>query len=323
MAGKEGAGRRPAGRLRSTGPPDAPGSGASGLPPSPAPATALEMLLEELEEDRRYRVNSRDTSIAFVEQGGRDGLSRAWRVWSISAPGTIRRSGPDSSGGAFAGRTWIGACSAGMKAMIGKSSGWALAAVLGQFLWCGAVAAGDDESTVLEQYRRAHVLPEAEVAAVAPEVREAHLAALAVYDEAVASKDPKHPGFKRAREAWEPLVAGGDPASTYQLGMLRLFGLGGAPFDQLAAAVMIKKAAEHRHPPAQTFMGLLAEEGDGSVVTADDKLALDWYTHGALGGHCAAVRRLVRAYEQAELGVAADDEKAGEWRGRLDGCRKR
>ena len=202
-------------------------------------------------------------------------------------------------------------------------SRWTSVVAAASVLWCGAVGAGDDESTVLEEYRRAHVVPEAEIAPVAPEVREAHLAALAVYDEAAASKDPKHPGFKRAREAWEPLAARGDPASTYHLGMLHLFGLGEATFDQLNAALKIQMAAEHRYAPAQTFMGLLAERGDGSVVAADEKLALDWYTHGALGGHCAAVRRLVQAYEQAELGVAADAGKADEWRARLDGCRKR
>ena len=203
------------------------------------------------------------------------------------------------------------------------SSRWAVSVMVGHLLWFGAAGAGEDGSTVLEQYRRAHVRPEAEIAPVAPEVREAHRAALAVYDEAVASKDPKHPGFKRAREAWEPLAVRGDPAATYHLGMLHLFGLGEAAFDQLHAVLMIEKAAENRHPPAQTFMGLLAEQGDGLVVAADEKLALEWYTHGALGGHCAAVRRLVRAFEQAELGVAADAGEAGEWRARLDGCRKR
>ena len=200
---------------------------------------------------------------------------------------------------------------------------WASAMMVGSVLWCGAVVAGDDDPTGLEEYRRAHVLPEAEIAAVSAEVREAYLAALAVYDEAVVSKDPKHSGYEKARKAWEPLAAGGDPASTYHLGILRLFGLGGAPFDQREAVLMIEKAAEHRYPAAQTFMGLLAERGDGSMVTVDEALALQWYTHGALGGHCAAVRRLVRAYEQAELGVAADAGKADEWRARLDGCRKR
>jgi TPR repeat protein len=195
--------------------------------------------------------------------------------------------------------------------------------MIGLALWGGAAGAANDDADVLEQYRRANVLPAEEIAPVAPEVREAYLAALAIYDEAVASKDPKHPGFKQAREAWEPLADGGDPASTYHLGMLHLFGLGGAAFDQLDAFRKIETAAEHRYPPAQTFMGLLAERGDGLIVALDAKLALEWYAHGALGGHCAAVRRLVKAYEQAELGVAADAGKAGEWRGRLDGCRKR
>ena len=190
-------------------------------------------------------------------------------------------------------------------------------------LWCGPVGAGGDDPAGLEQYRRANVLPAEEIAPVAPEVREAHLAALAVFDEAVASKDPKHPGYKKAREGWEPLAAAGDPASTYHFGMLHLFGLGGASFDQLEAVLMIGKAAEHRYPAAQTFMGLLAERGDGLMVAVDQELALEWYTYGALGGHCAAVRRLVRAYEQAELGVVADAGKADEWRARLDGCRKR
>ena len=203
------------------------------------------------------------------------------------------------------------------------SSKWASSAVFGFLLLSGIAGAGDDESTVLEEYRRANVLPAEEIAPVAPEVREAHLAALAVFDEAVASKDPKHPGYKQARETWEPFAAAGDPASTYHLGMLRLFGLGGASFDQVEAILMIEKAAEHRYPAAQTFMGLMAEQGDGLLVAADEELALEWYTHGALGGHCAAVRRLVRAYEQAELGVAADAGKADEWRVRLGGCRKR
>ena len=198
-----------------------------------------------------------------------------------------------------------------------------LAATLGFLLWSGAAVASGGESTVLEQYRRAKVLPEEQIAPVAPEVREAHLAALAVYDEAVASKDPKHPGFRQARERWEPLAAGGDPASTYHLGMLRLFGLGGAGFDQLQAFLMIRRAAQNRYAPAQTFLGLLAERGDGTMVAADDGLALDWYTHGARGGHCAAVRRLVAAFEAGELGLAADDGKADEWRARLDGCRMR
>ena len=197
------------------------------------------------------------------------------------------------------------------------------AAALALFAWGGAAGTEGDVSTVLEQYRRADVLSREEVASVAPEVREKHLAALAAYDEAVTSKDPEHPGFGQARKAWEPLAAAGDPASAYHLAMLHMFGLGGARFDQLEAVRLIETAAKHRHPPAQTFMGLLAERGEGMMVAADEKLALAWYVHGASGGHCGAVRRLVRAFERAELGVAADAGEAEAWRARLEGCRKR
>ena len=199
----------------------------------------------------------------------------------------------------------------------------ATAAVLGVLLGCGIAGAADDDAAGLEQYHRANVLSEADVAPVAPEVRKKHRAALAVYDEAVASKDPKHAGFRQAREAWEPLAAGGDPASSFHLAMLHMFGLGGADFDQVAALRLIEAAAEHRYAPAQTFMGLLAERGDGTMVVTHEGLALEWYTHGARGGHCAAVRRMVRAFEEGELGVAPDAGKADEWRARLDGCRKR
>ena len=201
--------------------------------------------------------------------------------------------------------------------------GWGSAAALGLLLAFGAAGAADEDASDLEKYRRANVLSEAEVAPVPPEVREAHAAALADYDEAVASKDPKHPGFSVAREAWEPLAAGGDAASSFHLAMLHMFGLGGADFDQVAALRLIEQAAEHRYAPAQTFMGLLAERGDGTMVAVDESLAFEWYAHGARGGHCAAVRRLVRTFEEGELGVAADAGKADEWRARLDGCRKR
>ena len=201
---------------------------------------------------------------------------------------------------------------------------WTSAAALGFLLWSGAAGAADDDATGLEQYRRANVLPAEEIAPVAPEVRAAHLAALAVFDEAVASKDPKHPGYKKAREVWEPLAAAGDPRFDLSLRHAPLLRarrslvrpVGSGPDDREGGGAPLPGG------PRPSW-ALLAEQGDGLVVAAGQELALEWYTHGALGGHCAAVRRLVRAYEQAELGVAADAGKADEWRARLDGCRKR
>ena len=209
--------------------------------------------------------------------------------------------------------------------MIGGAVSWISAAMVGCLCLtgCGGAVTDDEGSSGLEEYRRAMVVSEEEMSPVVPEVRQAHLAALAVYDEAVASGDAKHPGYAVAREAWEPLAKRGDPAATYHLAMLHMFGIGGAAFDQLVALHLIEDAAENRYPQAQTFMGLLAEQGDGTMVASDESLALEWYTHGARGGHCAAVRRLVRAFQEGELGVAADAGKADDWRARLDGCRKR
>ena len=191
-------------------------------------------------------------------------------------------------------------------------------------VWSGGAAAdGAKADDGLEEYRRAEVVSEARWPADDPATGAEYRSALAAFDEAVASSDPDHPGYGRAREAWERLAAAGSAGAVYHVGILHLYGAGGAAFDQVRALRLIQDAARNGFPPAQTYLGLLAERGDGSMVLADERLALDWYTHGARGGHCAAVRRVVRAHEHGELGAAADASKAAGWRARLKGCRKR
>ena len=214
-----------------------------------------------------------------------------------------------------------------MSAMAGRLAAGAAAVVVG---WGGALAAGavDTASPAgaaagLEEYRRAEVVAEARWPADDPATGAQYRSALALFDEAVASKDADHPGFGRARELWQRLAEAGSPGARYHLGMLHLYGVGGAAFDQVRAVVLIGDSARNGFPPAQTFMGLLAEDGDGTMVLVDPGLALDWYVHGARGGHCAAVRRVARAYAEGGLGLAADPAQAAGWRARLDGCRKR
>lgn len=190
-------------------------------------------------------------------------------------------------------------------------------------VWSGGAAAQAGGADDLERYRRAEVAAEARWPADDPDTGAEYRSALAAFDEATASGDPDHPGFGRAREAWTRLAAGGSAGAAYHLGVLHLYGMGGAAFDQVRAVRLIQEAARNGFPPAQTFLGLLAERGDGTMVLADERLALDWYTHGARGGHCAAVRRLVDAYERGELGAAAAASEAAGWRARLDGCRRR
>ena len=187
----------------------------------------------------------------------------------------------------------------------------------------GAAAQAGEADGDLGRYRRAEVAAEAHWPADDPDTGAEYRSALAAFDEAAASGDPGHPGFGRARAAWTRLAAGGSAGAVYHLGILHLYGTGGAAFDQVRALRLIQEAARNGFPPAQTFLGLLAERGDGSMVLADEHLALDWYTHGARGGHCAAVRRLVDAYEHGELGAAAAASEAAGWRARLDGCRRR
>lgn len=198
----------------------------------------------------------------------------------------------------------------------------ALAAAAG-LAGCERGAGPEGSAGALEEYRRAAVVSEPRWNPADPRRREEHEAALARYREAVAARAEAHPGYADAFRTWQALEAGGETLAGYHLGILHLYGLGGAAFDQVRALALIRRAAEHGYPPAQTFMGLLAETGDGTMVLADERLALEWYTHGAGGGHCAGVRRLVRVYEEGGLGAAADAAEAARWRARLGECRKR
>lgn len=146
---------------------------------------------------------------------------------------------------------------------------------------------------------------------------------LAAYDRAVESGDPAHPGYQEAFTIWLPLVEAGHPGATYHVGMLRYFGAGGVPIDQAEGIRLIRSAADEGYPTAEAFLGLLAEQGDGTVVRRSEKDALAWYRKAAAQLQCAAVRRIARAYRLGELGLEADPEQTEIWTGHLAGCRRR
>ncbi len=147
--------------------------------------------------------------------------------------------------------------------------------------------------------------------------------ALAAYDEANASRDGEHPSYARAFAIWSELAEGGDAASRYHLGIMHMYGLGGALFDQAIAVRMIYDSATAGHYAAQSLMGVLSEKSDGTLLPRDRKDALKWYRKGAENGHCAAVRRMEKAYRNGGLGLAVDEQQAQAWHGRLSDCRKR
>lgn len=146
---------------------------------------------------------------------------------------------------------------------------------------------------------------------------------LAAYDAATASKDLEHEGYAQAYEIWRPLAKAGHPGATYHVGMLHYFGLGGVEFDQYRAFQLFTAAAENGYPLAQSLLGLMAEQGDGTFTVVSEDVALQWYRKSAESGHCPAVRRLSVAYEKGELGLTPDAEQAAEWRSRIAGCRRR
>ena len=146
---------------------------------------------------------------------------------------------------------------------------------------------------------------------------------LNAYDEAIASKEPFHPGYKRALAAWEPLAQAGDLVAQYHVGLLYYFGAGGITIDQVKGIQLIKGAAQAGYPTAQAFMGLMSENGDGMFTKRGEPEALGWYLRAADGGQCAGVKRMVKAYENGELGLVKNPEIAKELTERLERCTRR
>jgi len=144
--------------------------------------------------------------------------------------------------------------------------------------------------------------------------------AKAAFESASQSRDGNHEGYRRAFRIWSDLAAQGDTRALYHLGIMNMYGLGGAEFDQHAGVRKVRAAAEGGYPMAQSLMGFLVEGSDGTLVETGDETALGWWRKGARGNHCTAVRRMVKAYRNGELGLEADTAKAAEWSAREAGC---
>ena len=146
---------------------------------------------------------------------------------------------------------------------------------------------------------------------------------LAAFEAANRAQDSKHEGYAKAYVLWKELAGQGDGPSQYHLGILHMYGLGGAVFDQLAGFKLINRSAEAGYRQAQSYMGVMFEKGDGVFTRHDVAAARSWYHKAAQAGHCYAIRRLQRAYEKGELGLAPDPAQAQEWRQRETDCDKR
>jgi TPR repeat protein len=146
--------------------------------------------------------------------------------------------------------------------------------------------------------------------------------AKAAFDSASGSKDVLHEGYVKAFTIWRDLAAAGDARALYHLGIMQMFGLGGAKFSREGGMRNIHLAAENDYAVAQSYLGLLAEHGDGSFARLGPDVALQWWRKGAEGNHCPAIRRMAKAYTNGELGLTADAARAAEWKAREPGCVK-
>lgn len=144
--------------------------------------------------------------------------------------------------------------------------------------------------------------------------------AQSAFDEANAAKDPKHSGYAEAYSIWSRLAEHGNDEAKYHLGILHLYGLGGATFDHIYGYQLIQESAYAGYARAEAYVGVMHEKGSGLFFRKGDAEARGWYEKAAGSGNCYAVRRLSRAQAQGELGFVLDTVTAESYRVRHPSC---
>ena len=145
-------------------------------------------------------------------------------------------------------------------------------------------------------------------------------AAQAAFAQANATKGPTHPGYAKAYGIWSRLAGDGDSQAKYHLGILHLYGLGGASFDHIQGYDLIKASAEGGYAQAQAYVGVMHEKGNGLHFRKGAEAARGWYEKAAGAGNCYAVRRLAQAHASGELGLTADAAASDSYRAEQPSC---
>ena len=81
--------------------------------------------------------------------------------------------------------------------------------------------------------------------------------------------------------------------------------------DNEGAVSLYRKSAKQGHAAGEYGLGEMYAKGEG--VEKDVVEALGWFTRAAEKGHLPALRVLISAYEQGQLGLAPDVDQAGRW----------
>lgn len=147
--------------------------------------------------------------------------------------------------------------------------------------------------------------------------------AIVAYDQARESKIGEHPGYVFAGNIWERMAADDHPPSQYHLGLLHYFGNGGREFNHNLTGEYVKKSASAGYPLANSFMAFHNENGDGTLFLKSDSNALENWQLAADGGHCSAIKRIIKVYTDGELGAKADPARVADLEKALPNCTKR
>ncbi|SFX29032.1 tetratricopeptide repeat protein [Marinospirillum alkaliphilum] len=92
----------------------------------------------------------------------------------------------------------------------------------------------------------------------------------------------------------------------------RLMSQGITERERMLGAEYLVRAAQQGNAEAQWLAGSIYEKGVAPFVQ-NDAHAVTWYARAAGQGHSKACRRLARAYQQGELSLPANSEKACYW----------
>lgn len=128
----------------------------------------------------------------------------------------------------------------------------------------------------------------------------------------------RHPGFEGLLPICQAEAEGGDLEAQYHLSFFYFYGLAGVEESAERGVELIKDAAHAGLPEAQYWMGWQTEEG-GALKT-DEAIALEWYMRAADSGSSLAMQRLANAYEQGELGLLKNADRATYWRRKSEEC---
>ncbi len=87
--------------------------------------------------------------------------------------------------------------------------------------------------------------------------------------------------------------------------------------NRIQGGIYLQRAADKGDVKAQYQMGRIFEEGFEHYFQPSDEQAMKYYRLAAVQGHHLAVSRLIKAYQQGELGVEVSEEEAATWQARL------